>query len=193
MEEKAKNTVSNEIETMVNLSYEQNFKKCQKMLKESEELIFKFFNSLHDFITEKSLIFNLNYVLSLYFDLINRKIILVKDFTIPDIKNILNIGQEIVPELKKKLEIIANDNLDFSVQLINILEQNIKYKKFEEILFVLNAQLKDIKNFLINSNFQIHIDPNELIELILSIYSNSDNRDELITFIRKNFEEKKKK
>ena len=182
-----------EIETLVNLSYEQNFKTCQKMLKESQELIFKFFNSLHDFITEKSLIFNLNYVLSLYFDLINRKIILVKDFTIPDIKNILNIGQEIVPELKKKLEIIANDNLDFSVQLINILEQNIKYKKFEEILFVLNAQLKDIKNFLINSNFQIHIDPNELIELILSIYSNSDNRDELITFIRKNFEEKKKK
>ena len=75
-------------------------KKCQKMLKESEELIFKFFNSLHDFITEKSLIFNLNYVLSLYFDLINRKIILVKDFTIPDIKNILNIGQEIVPEFE---------------------------------------------------------------------------------------------
>jgi hypothetical protein len=181
-----------EIETLVNLSYEQNFKKCQKMLKESQELIFKFFNSLHDFITEKSLIINLNYVLSLYFDLINRKIILVKDFSIPDIKNILNIGQEIVPELKKKLEIIANDNLDFSVQLINVLEKNIKYKKFEEILFVLNAQLKDIKNFLINSNFKIHIDPNELIELILSIYSNSDNRDELIKFIKKNYEEKKK-
>ena len=179
-----------EIETFVELSSEQNFKNCQNMLKDSQELIFKFFNSLQDFITERAFIFNLNYVLSLYFDLINRKIILVKDFSINDIKNILNIGKEIVPQLKKNLEIIASDNLDFSIRLISILEKNNKYKKFEEILFVINANLVDIRNFVINNNFKIHIDQNELIELIISCFTESENRNNLINFIKEGFQEK---
>ena len=160
------------------------------MLKDSQELIFKFFNSLQDFIIERAFIFNLNYVLSLYFDLINRKIILVKDFSINDIKNILNIGKEIVPQLKKNLEIIASDNLDFSIRLISILEKNNKYKKFEEILFVINANLVDIRNFVINNNFKIHIDQNELIELIISCFTESENRNNLINFIKEGFQEK---
>ena len=44
---------------------------------------------------------------------------------------------------------------------------SIKFKKFEEILFLLTADLKGIKEFLISVNFNIHIDVYELIDLIL--------------------------
>ena len=90
-----------------------------------------------------------------------------------------------MPNIKKNIQSLAKDNMDLSVKLMNILETNLKYKKFEEILFVLNANLKEIRNFVINSNYSIQLDKNELIELIESIFELSENRMDLIEFIDK--------
>ena len=162
-----------------------NHRKCQKMITTSLQTVFKFFELFIEYSIERDLLFNLNYVLNLYFDMLNRKILLVKDFNLSDIKNILNICHEIVPNIKKNIQSLAKDNMDLSVKLMNILETNLKYKKFEEILFVLNANLKEIRNFVINSNYSIQLDKNELIELIESIFELSENRMELIEFIDK--------
>ena len=166
------------------LSYENNFEKSNKMVKNSMNFFEQFFVDYYKISNKKEFIFNLNYLLNLYFDLINRKILIVKDFNINDIKRILNLSQEIPVQLKK----IFNDycSLENNLKINNLLEKNFKYKKFEEILFVLNANLKDIKNYVINNNFVIQIDKIELTELIISIFEKSENRDNLINFIIEN-------
>ena len=172
-------------ENFERLSYEKNFEKSNKMIKNSMNFFEQFFINFYKISNKKEFIFNLNYLLNLYFDLINRKILIVKDFNINDIKRILNLSQEIPVQLKK----IFNDycSLENNLKINNLLEKNFKYKKFEEILFVLNANLKDIKNYVINNNFVIQIDKIELTELIISIFEKSENRDNLINFIIKNF------
>ena len=176
---------TSEFNTFENINLDINYRKCQKMITSSLETVFKFFELFIEYAIERDLLFNLNYVLNLYFDMLNRKILLVKDFNLSDIKNILNICHEIVPNIKKNIQSLAKDNMDLSVKLMNILETNLKYKKFEEILFVLNANLKEIRNFVINSNYSIQLDKNELIELIESIFELSENRMDLIEFIDK--------
>ncbi len=171
-------------ENFERLSYEKNFEKSNKMIKNSMNFFQQFFINFYKISNKKEFIFNLNYLLNLYFDLINRKILIVKDFNINDIKRILNLSQEIPVQLKK----IFNDycSLENNLKINNLLEKNFKYKKFEEILFVLNANLKDIKNYVINNNFVIQIDKIELTELIISIFEKSENRDNLINFIIEN-------
>ena len=171
-------------ENFERLSYEKNFEKSNKMIKNSMNFFEQFFINFYKISNKKEFIFNLNYLLNLYFDLINRKILIVKDFNINDIKRILNLSQEIPVQLKK----IFNDycSLENNLKINNLLEKNFKYKKFEEILFVLNANLKDIKNYVINNNFVIQIDKIELTELIISIFEKSENRDNLINFIIEN-------
>ena len=171
-------------ENFERLSYENNFEKSNKMIKNSMNFFEQFFINFYKISNKKEFIFNLNYLLNLYFDLINRKILIVKDFNINDIKRILNLSQEIPVQLKK----IFNDycSLENNLKINNLLEKNFKYKKFEEILFVLNANLKDIKNYVINNNFVIQIDKIELTELIISIFEKSENRDNLINFIIEN-------
>ena len=171
-------------ENFENLSYEINFEKSNKMIKNTLNFFEQFFINFYKISNKKEFIFNLNYLLNLYFDLINRKILIVKEFKINDIKRILNLSQEIPVQLKK----IFNDycSLEINLKINNLLEKNFKYKKFEEILFVLNANLKDIKNYVINNNFVLLIDKIELTELIISIFEKSDNRDNLINFIIEN-------
>ena len=166
------------------LSYENNFEKSNKMVKNSMNFFEQFFVDYYKISNKKEFIFNLNYLLNLYFDLINRKILIVKDFNINDIKRILNLSQEIPVLLKKIFEKYCS--LEINLKINNLLEKNFKYKKFEEILFVLNANLKDIKNYIINNNFIIQIDKIELTELIISIFEKSENRDNLINFIIEN-------
>ena len=180
-----------EFNTFDNINLEVNYKKCQKMISSSLHSVFSFFDLFKEYAIERELIFNLNYVLSLYFDVLNRKILLVQDFNLNDIKSILNICQEIAPLIKRNIEKIAKDNMELSVKLMNVLEQNPKYKKFEEILVILNSNLKEIKNFVINSNFNIQIDKNELIDLIQSIFEVSENRESLIVFLNTNLGKKK--
>ena len=171
-------------ENFERLSYEKNFEKSNKMIKNSMNFFEQFFINFYKISNKKEFIFNLNYLLNLYFDLINRKILIVKDFNINDIKRILNLSQEIPVLLKKIFEKYCS--LEINLKINNLLEKNFKYKKFEEILFVLNANLKDIKNYIINNNFIIQIDKIELTELIISIFEKSENRDNLINFIIEN-------
>jgi len=166
------------------LSYEDNFEKSNKMIKNSMNFFEQFFIDFYKISNKKEFIFNLNYLLNLYFDLINRKILIVKDFNINDIKRILNLSQEIPVLLKKIFEKYCS--LEINLKINNLLEKNFKYKKFEEILFILNANLKDIKNYIINNNFILQIDKIELTELIISIFDKSENRDNLINFIIEN-------
>jgi hypothetical protein len=169
--------------TFTSIGQEGNYKQCQQMLKTTQELIFSFFKTFKKMGIQRELVFNLNYMLSLYFDVLNRKITLGVNYEINDIKSILNFNQEIVSNLKKNFEEISKGNIDLGIVLTNILEKNMKYKKFQELLFVLNANLKEIRNFVINANFQIHIDKNELITLIKEIFVESEMRKDLITFI----------
>lgn len=173
-----------QIETFESISYQSNLRSCESMLNNTQSLIYKFFNSLKEYAIQREFVFNLNYVLSLLFDVLNRKILLVKDFSVNDIKSILNLCKKIAPKLKENLEMIAGDDSQLSAKLIGVLDQNTKYKKFEEILFVLNANLKEIRNFLIEAEFNINIDPNELIELITSIFEMNENSRKLLDFIR---------
>ena len=169
--------------TFTSIGQEGNYKQCQQMLNTTQELIFSFFKTFKKMGIQRELVFNLNYMLSLYFDVLNRKITLGVNYEINDIKSILNFNQEIVSNLKKNFEEISKGNIDLGIVLTNILEKNMKYKKFQELLFVLNANLKEIRNFVINANFQIHIDKNELITLIKEIFVESEMRKDLITFI----------
>lgn len=173
-----------QVETFEKISKESSFRQCERMLNNIQELIYKFFDALKEYVIQREFVFNLNYVINLLFDVLNRKILLVKDFSVNDIKSILSLSKRIAPKLKSNLELIGGDDSTLSAKLIGVLDQNIKYKKFEEILFVLNANLKEIRNFLIEAEFNIHIDPNELIELITSIFEMNENSSKLLEFIR---------
>ena len=179
-----------QIRTFEKISIESNLKKVQQMVNDTLDLMTKFFSLFKEFAIPSELVFNMNYVLSLYFDVLNRKILAVKDFSINDIQYILNIFQEIVPRIKKEIFVMCGDG-DLNLKLMSIFEKNQKYKKFEEVLFVLNSNLREIKNFIINHNFNIHIDKNELIEMISSIFEKTDKRDELIDFIERKLSKEK--
>jgi hypothetical protein len=176
------------VESFEDIRFERNSKVVDRLIKNSLDLIFKFFDLFKEFANEKDLLFHLNYILSLFFDILNRKIMSVKDFNIDDTKVLLKLSKFITDDIKKNFEKILNfqggeKNNSDSMSLTHMLENNQKYKKFEEILFVLNASMKEIRNFIIQSNYSIHIDPIELIELVKSIFEDNQNRSNLIEFI----------
>lgn len=175
------------VESFEDIRFERNSKVVDRLIKNSLDLIFKFFALFKEFASEKDLLFHLNYILSLFFDILNRKIMSVKDYNIDDTKVLLKLSKFISDDIKKNFENIFNSNqeqsLSFSMSLTHMLENNQKFKKFEEILFVLNASMKEIRNFIVQSNYSIHIDPIELIELVKSIFQDNQNRGNLIHFI----------
>jgi hypothetical protein len=170
------------IESFEEIRFERNSKNVSKMLDSLNEIIFKFYNSFKDFANEKDVIFNINTTLSFYFDSLNRKIIGVKDFDTQDLTTMDFCFKNLSSTLKKNLEKLFETS-KFKLRLTEMLEANIKYKKFEEILFVLKHNLKEIRTFIIESNYNIHIDGLELIDLITNIFSPSQNRANLIELI----------
>ena len=92
--------------------------------------------------------------------------------------------------MKKNIEKISSQNMDLSVKFMNILEQNLGYLKFQEILFVLNSNLKQIKNYLINANYSIYIRKDELIGLLDSTFDPSEKLSELKNLINENIKER---
>ena len=73
--------------------------------------------------------------------------------------------------------------MDLGVKFMNNLEQNIEYLKFQEILFILNSNLKQIKNYLISKNNTIYIRKHQFVELLESIFNKSEKLEELINII----------
>lgn len=179
------------IESLDEIRYERNAKHVEKTIKNTQEFIFKFFNAFKDYANEKDFLFNVNYSISLYFDNLNRKILSVKDYNIDDIKVLLRVFKNISNDLKRSFDQILDNNSKLKLLFTNLLENNVKYKKFEEVLFILNANLKEIQNFIIQSDFRINIDPLELIELITSIFDDSPRRTQIIDFIKEKLINKK--
>ena len=61
--------------------------------------------------------------------------------------------------------------------------------KFQEILFILNSNLKSIKNYLINANNYIYIRKDDLIKLLDSTFDKSLKLTELKEYINENIKE----
>ena len=131
----------------------------------------------------------MNYTLSLFFDLLNKQILTIKDFNVDDLIVTSNFLKVNSADLKKGLEVIISEFTRIQVKLnySKILDLNLKYKKFEEIIFLLNSGLKEIKGFVLQSKRRINIDCNELISLIQAIFEKSDFRDEVIIAINLQF------
>lgn len=170
-----------EVENFEGLHFERKYKKAEKMFKKLNEYIIEFFDYFQIYANEKDFFYNLNYSLCLFFDVLNKKILAVKDFSIDDLGVTANFLKTGSAELKKGLENImdVNKNTQYKLKYSKILDLNKKYIKFEEIIFILNSGLKDIRSLVINSNKKLNIDSNELISLIEAIFEKSDFRDEV--------------
>ena len=180
-----------QIESFENIYTNKIFDYCLKKVQETINKIFSFFDKLLLTAIHREIIFYFDNVLTLYFDLFNQKILNVNNYDLSDIQGLLKLSKEIINNMKKNFEKISSHNMDLSVKFMNILEQNLNYLKFQEILNILNFNLNQIKNYIINSNYSIYIRKDQLISLIHSTFDKSDKRTETINFINENVKEKK--
>ena len=172
-----------EIESFTDIGKEQTYNTCITKVTDSIEKIFKFFEELRVNALNREVVFYFNDVLTIYFDLLNQKILKVNSYDLNDINGILNVNQEIIKKIKSNIEKISSQNMDLGVKFMNNLEQNIEYLKFQEILFILNSNLKQIKNYLISKNNTIYIRKHQFVELLESIFNKSEKLEELINII----------
>ena len=181
-----------QIESFENIYTNKIFDFCLKKVQETINKIFSFFDKLLATAIHREIILYFDNVLTLYFDLFNQKILNVNSYDLSDIQGLLKLSKEIINNMKKNFEKISSHNMDLSVKFMNILEQNLNYLKFQEILNILNFNLNQIKNYIINSNYSIYIRKDQLISLIQSTFDKSDKRTETINFINENVKEKNK-
>ena len=106
-----------EIETFENISKEKYFDFSFKKVQKTVEMIFKFFEELRVIGIHREIIFYFNNVLTIYFDSLNQKILMVSSYDIKDIQALLNISQEILKIMKKNFEKISSKNMDLSVSI----------------------------------------------------------------------------
>ena len=172
-----------EIESFTDIGKEQTYNTCITKVTDSIEKIFKFFEELRVNALNREVVFYFNNVLTIYFDLLNQKILKVNSYDLNDINGILNVNQEIIKKIKSNIEKISSQNMDLGVKFMNNLEQNIEYLKFQEILFIVNSNLKQIKNYLISKNNTIYIRKHQFVELLESIFNKSEKLEELINII----------
>ena len=172
-----------EIESFTDIGKEQTYNTCITKVTDSIEKIFKFFEELRVNALNREVVFYFNNVLTIYFDLLNQKILKVNSYDLNDINGILNVNQEIIKKINSNIEKISSQNMDLGVKFMNNLEQNIEYLKFQEILFILNSNLKQIKNYLISKNNTIYIRKHQFVELLESIFNKSEKLEELINII----------
>ena len=161
-----------------------------KKIQDSIKMIFDFFEKLRTTALNREVIFYFNNVLTIYFDSLNQKILLVDTYGLEDINGLLNISQEILKNMKSNFENISNKDMNLSVKFMNNLEQNMEYLKFQEFLFILNSNLKQIKNYLISKNHTIYIRKNQFIKLLNATFNKSEKLDELIDIINTKVKEK---
>ena len=179
-----------EIESFEDIRKEKLFIDCLGKVQKTINNIFNFFDKLRATAIHREIIFYFDNVLTIYFDSFNLKILKVNSYDLSDIQALLKLSKEIINIMKKNFEKISSQNMDLSVKFMNILEQNLNYLKFQEILNILNFNLSQIKNYLINSNFSIYIRKDQLINLIKSTFDESEKRTDTINFINENLKEK---
>ena len=178
-----------EIEDFKDIYKEKTFDFCMKKMEKTIKMIFSFFDTLKDNAIHREIIFYFNNVLTIYFNSFNEKILRVTNYDLNGIQALLNLNQEVLKNMKKNIENISSQNMNLSVKFMNILEQNMSYLKFQEILFVLNSNLKTIKNYLINANNYIYITKDDLIKLLDSTFDESLKLTELKNYIHENVKE----
>ena len=180
------------IETFENIRDTKKFDMSFNIVKESVEMIFNFFDKLRNIAIHREIIFYFNTVLSIYFNSLNQKVLKVTCYDLDDIKGLLNISQEILKYMNKYFEKISSQNMDLSIKFMNILEQNVDYLKFQEILFILNSNLKQISNYLMNANYSIYITRDQLIRLLDSTFNASEALNEIKKLINEKIKAKAK-
>ena len=180
------------IETFENIRDTKLFDMSFKIVKESVEMIFKFFDKLRNIAIHREIIFYFNTVLSIYFDSLNQKILKATCYDLEDIQGLLNISQEILKYMNKYFEQISSQNMELSIKFMDILEQNVDYLKFQEILFILNSNLKQINNYLMNANYSIYITRDQLLRLLDSTFNTSEALIEIKKLINEKIKAKAK-
>ena len=178
------------IDSFDDIGKESKFNLCMKKIQTSIKMVFEFFEQLRIIALHREVIFHFSNVLTIYFDSLNRKILLVDSYGLNDINGLLNLSQEILKNMKSNFENISNKDMDLSVKFMNNLEQNMEYLKFQELLFILNSNLKQIKNYLISKNNTIYIRKKDFIKILNSTFNTSEKLEELINIINTIVKEK---
>ena len=178
------------IDSFDDIGKENKFNLCMKKIQNSIKMVFEFFEQLRITALHREVIFHFSNVLTIYFDSLNRKILLVDSYGLNDINGLLNLSQEILKNMKSNFENISNKDMDLSVKFMNNLEQNMEYLKFQELLFILNSNLKQIKNYLISKNNTIYIRKKDFIKILNSTFNTSEKLEELINIINTIVKEK---
>ena len=178
------------IQSFEDIGKEDIFNVYIKKIQISIKMIFDFFEKLRIAALHREVIFYFNNVLTIFFDSLNQKILLVDSYGLDDINGLLNLSQEILKNMKSNFENISNKDMNLSVKFMNNLEQNMEYLKFQEFLFILNSNLKQIKNYLISKNNSIYIRKNQFIKLLNATFNKSEKLEELIDIINTKVKEK---
>ena len=178
------------IDSFDDIGKENKFNLCMKKIQNSIKMVFEFFEQLRITALHREVIFHFSNVLTIYFDSLNRKILLVDSYGLNDINGLLNLSQEILKNMKSNFENISNRDMDLSVKFMNSLEQNMEYLKFQELLFILNSNLKQIKNYLISKNNTIYIRKKDFIKILNSTFNTYEKLEELINIINTIVKEK---
>ena len=172
-----------------------NYDQYYIFLDNCRELIVNFFAKFSKFCNEEDLLENINYSIYLMYDTITKYIINNDVLSIDDCNSLVKLIKEFTFNLKSGLiNNLTFDNNEiknrFNNEFEEILENNSKYKKSQEIIFILNSNLSQIKKMLITTNFNIQIDEYELIGLIQSLFKDTPVRKETIIFVKHAYNEK---
>ena len=138
----------------------------------------------------REVIYHFNSILTIFFDSLNQKILSENSYSLEDINGLLNVSQEIIKNMKANFEKISSKDMYLGVKFMNNLEQNMEYLKFQELIFILNSNLKQIKNYLISKNNIIYIRKSQFIKLLDSTFNESDKLTELKDIINTVVKEK---
>ena len=163
---------------------------CISKTNQSIKEIFEFFEKLSSKALYREVIYHFNSILTIFFDSLNQKILSENSYSLEDINGLLNVSQEIIKNMKANFEKISSKDLYLGVKFMNNLEQNMEYLKFQELIFILNSNLKQIKNYLISKNNIIYIRKSQFIKLLDSTFNESDKLTELKDIINTVVKEK---
>ena len=163
---------------------------CISKINQSIKEIFEFFEKLSSKALYQKVIYHFNSILTIFFDSLNQKILSENSYSLEDINGLLNVSQEIIKNMKANFEKISSKDMYLGVKFMNNLEQNMEYLKFQELIFILNSNLKQIKNYLISKNNIIYIRKSQFIKLLDSTFNESDKLTELKDIINTVVKEK---
>ena len=178
------------IQQFDNIGKDQVLNDCITKINKSIQTIFTFFEKLRVSALHREVILHFNNILSIFFDSLNQKILNENSYNLDDINGLLNVSQEILKNMKSNFEKISSKDMNLGVKFMNNLEQNMEYLKFQEIIFILNSNLKQIKNYLISKNNTIYIRKQQFVKLLESTFNESEKLSELINIINTIVKEK---